>query len=263
MMAFKTYTNWLITEKKKDIFGFEKHKRKDPEKKNPGLPVKRLNLEILTNYMANHKVGIKKGRVKFVNEAHWGFGTGSMRTWIGTGMNVMIDKQCVDLLGNPRWITKRIYQINQEGMGGHEEAIANELLEQMELIDKQPLDSPKNDFEHLENLVATMATTMQRTAREIFVYEGIKKVDDSTYIIRFGVRGHGIEAPDQKRIEENQTIIHYDKKAGIIRLMNYNIESPIGQHLWEHMPTDTDLYFMPTQDRDEIIETIANTMHWY
>jgi hypothetical protein len=46
-------------------------------------------------------------------------------------------------------------------------------------------------------------------------------------------------------------------------MTNYNVYSPMTGHLWQLPPKDTDWYFFPTQDKMEIIETIANTLYWY
>ena len=78
-----------------------------------------------------------------------------------------------------------------------------------------------------------------------------------------GVRGQGVQRKNQKRVEENQTHVTYNPKTGLIRMTNYNIESSLGQHEWQLVPSDTDWYFCPTQTREEITETISTTMHWY
>lgn len=261
-MSYRPFKEWLIAEKH-DIFGFEKKIMPEPPKPADENPVHQVDIEQMMEMLAKHKIAEKRPFVKFVNEVHWGTGTGALRVWLGTGLNMMIDRKIVDLEGQERWITKRIFQINQTGYGGHEDAIVQEVLNQLEWIDEQQLDSPKADFDELEGLVATMASKIRRTARDIFIFEGVMQVDVNTYIIRLGVRGQGVEAQDQQRVEENQTVIHFNKDTGVIRLTNYNVESPVGSHKWELLPNDTDIYFAPTQARDEITETIANTLHWY
>lgn len=262
MKSYK-FQDWMIREGK-DIFGFEKDKAVKRKDDRDEKPVNGINLESISNYLAMHEIGSKRPYIKFVNEIHWGRGEGALRVWFGTGLNVMVERQGQDLNGTPRWYTKKIYQLDQTGYGGFEDAIAFEIIEQLEKIDETQLDSATRDYDELENLVAHMASKMKRTARDVFVFEGIRKIDRNNYVIRFGVRGHGVEAQDQQRVEENQTQVTFDKESGVIRLTNYNIESPVGGgHSWEIMPTDTDLNFFPTQPRDEIVETMANTMHWY
>ena len=96
------------------------------------------------------------------------------------------------------------------------------------------------------------------------MFQAVRKVDENNYLIQFEVRGHGVEAPDQKRIEENLTQITYDKEAGTIRVQNYNVESPVGgAHEWAIAPQDLDMYFLPSQPRDEIAECVAVHFKYY
>ena len=245
------------------MYGFDKELKPRYTKKEESKPVKTFNIEKLLEYLGMHKLGYKEPNIKFVNEIHWGVGPGAIRLWIGTGLNIMLEKQTVDLTGIARWITKKVFQVDQAGYGGYEDAVANELLNELEKIDEKTPDSAKHDYDELESLVSNIAGALRRTSRSIFMFDGIRKLNEHSYIIRLGVRGQGVEAPDQQRVEENQTHITYDPETGLIRMTNYNIESPVRSHSWEIMPTDTDWYFCPTQSREEITETIANTMHWY
>lgn len=262
-MAYISFKKWLLREFR-DVFGFDKDivPKYDKSKKSE-KPVNRFDIESVINYLEMHKLGYKEPNIKYVNEIHWGEGPGAIRLWIGTGLNVMLEKQAVDLTGTPRWITKKVYQIDQAGYGGYEDAVANELIEKLEKIDESPPDSPKHDYNELESLVSNIAGSLRRCSRPIFIFEGVRKLDDNSYIVRLGVRGQGNDAQDQQRVEENQTFITYDSETGLIRMTNYNIESPKKSHSWGIMPVDTDWYFCPTQSREEITETIANTMHWY
>ena len=84
------------------------------------------------------------------------------------------------------------------------------------------------------------------------------------YIIAFGVRGQGLEARSQQRVEQNQTLVAYDQEQGTIRITNYNLQSPTGRgHEFKINQNDLDLYFFPSQDKDEISETIAVHMRYY
>lgn len=265
-MAYKTFRNWLFHEGK-DIFGFEKDRPYRNEIMNKPVnekPITQINLETIGKYLMMHDIGQKEPWEKFINEIHWGKGNGALRVWFGTGFNLMIERMTHDLDGRPIWATKKIYQLNPSGFGGYEDTIANEVIKELERIDEQEVDSPKNEYEDLEDLVVNMANTIRRTAKSIFLFEGIRKVNDHEYIIRLGVRGHGVEAQEQQRVHENQTRVSFDPKTGLIRLQNFNLESEVGkQHRWEIMPNDTDIYFCPTQGRDEMVETIACALHWY
>ena len=259
-MTVKGFKTWLEF---KDIFGFDQN-NKDAEKSHQNdMPIKSFDLEKLFSILASKKIGTNEGRSNFMNEVQWGDNSGSIKCWCGTGLNLMIDRLGSDLTGNPTWYTKRIFQINRGGYGGYEDIVANEVLDEVQVINKEDIDSPKREYNKLDSIVVQMDDSKRRNAKNIFIYEGIKKISNSNYIIRLGVKGHGNQAPDHQRVEENQTSIIFEKEKGMIRILNYNIESGMGQHEWAMSPSDTDLNFFPTQENSEIIETITNTLKWY
>lgn len=264
------FRNWLITERWKDIFGFDNENvsAKRPKSHfhtpvNEELPIHSLDIERITDRLATADVRGKGANLNFVNEVIWGQGEGSIKVKIEPDLHTTISRLHHDLTGVPTWVTKKNFVLNREGYGGNEEFIVQELLTQIKGVDTQPNDTPKNDYNGLEKLVVAMTNKIRRVGREIFVFEGIKKLDENKYVIRFSVQGQGVEAPDHRRIVENQTILYYDPKTGKIRLTNKNIETNIGGHAWEIMPSDTDVNFFPSQPRDEIIEVMATTMRWY
>ena len=262
MLEF-SFRRWLLNEKR-DIFGFDKDIAPtlyDPLKDEPLKP---FNIEEAMEYLARFPLGAKSPKFKFINEVWWGDGPGALRVTMNTRLNVIIERQGIDLQGQPRWFAVRVFQIDRSGYGGNEIKVANEIIEQIKYLDQQSQPSPSESYEDLENLVVAMAGIIRRTARPIFIFEGIRKVDETNYIIRLGLRGHGVEAPHQRRVLENQTHIIFSKETGIIRVFNHNIEADVGgSQSWRLMEADTDWYFAPNQSRDEIIETMANTMHWY
>jgi len=263
-METNHFKRWLFREYK-DIFGFDKetgYKRKRDDAEDP---INRFDVEAFMSYMKMHDLGVKKAKLPFSSEIIWGEGnSGDIRMRLGTGLSVYIERKGTDLRGESRWFTKKVFQINRDGFGGYEDIVSKELIDVAKRLDETPLEFPKRDYDELENLVSSMATSIKRTARDYFIFEGVRKITDHSYIIRLGVRGAGVEAPDQRRILENQTHITYNQKSGIIRVMNFNVESPVGQAArWELMPTDVDFHFAASQTRDEIIESIADTLHWY
>lgn len=262
-MGYKSFSKWLITEKR-DIFGFEKDHQISKKNVRDELPIKQFNIEVLMNYLSKFDVNDKQPDVKFINELHWGSGPGALRCWFGTGLNVIIERQSTDLQGQPRWFCHRVYQIDQTGYGGNEESVGQEILEVVKEIDKKPMETPRHYYEEMENLVVAMTNKMKRAARDIFIYEGIRKLDSNQYIIRFSLRGGGVETLSQKRVLENQTYVTFSPDTGMIRVFNFNLESPVGVAAkWEIKENDTDWFFAPNQSRDEIAETISNVMHWY
>jgi len=265
-MAYKSFTSWLT--ENTDIFGFEAEQTSDDFDPIPAKlrddPVDTFNIEELSKNLARFDLGVKKPAIKFAGEVRWGEGPGAMRVVTGSRLNLLIEKQGTDLEGRPLWYTHKVYQINRAGYGGYEDIVLQDLLKELKRIDELPLPSAQHDYNTLENLVASIANIYKRTAKVIFLHEGIRKIDDNNYIIRLGLRGSGVEHQDQRRVLENQTHINFMPNTGVIRIFNYNIESPTGNapH-WRIMPKDIDFHFAPTQPRDDIIEALATFIHWY
>jgi hypothetical protein len=262
-MRFK---DWIIKESKiygyKDIFGFEKEffpiKNKDSEK-----PIKSFHTEQMIESLGRYSVGQLLPEVRFSNEVRWGQGTGSLRVWTGTKGGLMIERLGHDLHGNPRWITKRRFQINQSGIGGFEDSVTEEVMDEVQKVHEAIIDSPKNDFEGTDHLAIRLASALKRTFVDELFYAGIRKLTEHNYIIRFQMRGQGVQAPQQHRIEENHTQVSYDKDAGYLKIMNYNVESSLGEHKWKVMPSHIEWCFFPTQNEDEIIQAVANYSYWF
>lgn len=247
----------------KDIFGFDKDIQQEKKPEYNDYPIRRFNIEEMMEYLAGCKLPGKNPQIHQVNEIRWGDQIGAVRVKIGTTLQVEVDKLCSDLKGNPTWVTKKFYQINRAGYGTFEKNVAEELFGEVERIDKEEIDAPKKEYAELPNLVVGISNKLRTTAKEIFVYEGIRKVNDNNYIIKFGVRGHGVEARDHQRVIENLTDISFNKKTGKIRVINSNVKTNVGGHNWKLTPADQDWSFMPTQTKDEIIEVISTNMKWY
>lgn len=261
-MKFK---NWLNENKLwgfKDIFGFEKEFFPTVEPRKD-LPVQGFDVTRTIKELARHSLGFKLPEIRFHNEVHWGRGPGAIRVMIESKLDFVIDKLVTGLDGVPVWITKKVYQINQSGYGGNEEAVAEEAIDIVKEVDHSPSDSPSKDWDGLERLTSTMASTLRRVAHDIFIFDGIRQVNNDHFIIRMAVRGQGVQAPGQARVEENQTSLSYNHDTGFLRISNYNIESRLGEHKWELTPTDANWYYAPTQPTSEIVQTMANNIAWY
>lgn len=267
-MTFRKFNKWVIQEKK-DIFGFENNRTPcratNQNLTNGDKPIVPINYERISDLLGKHAIRTKEPCVKFVNEVHWGKEPGALRAWFSQNGNLIIDRKGINLYGESIWITKAVYQINPSGLGGFEETIAEEILEKVEKVDLLPLDSPKRQFEGMDNLVREMSAMIMQYARPMFYYQGIKKVDDFNYIIRLGVRGGLADTnPGVSRVLENQTYVSFNRGAGVIHLSNYNIECDIGGNTsFDIQPCDIEFWFFPTQDFYEMIQPITLNMHYY
>lgn len=248
-----------------DIFGFEA--KREPEERHDQLenkPVNQFNIELMMDFLSKKRIGVHHPRMPFLHEIRWGDQPGSVMLDIDTGYTFYIKKLAMDKQGNPRWVAKKMFQLNRQGYGGLEDKVAQEIYEQIKQCYDSKIEAPVEDYKELEALVHHIYDKLKRTSKIIFLPEGIRKIHDDAFIIKFGVRGSGIEAPDHTRVEQNQTMISYDRQAGTIRITNYNLESPVGgSHSWDIGLNDLDLFFFPTQDRDEISECLAVHMKYY
>lgn len=258
---------WLEQDQAIADFGFDKetgenmHKVDSIEREHP---IHRFDIEEMGTYLAMKKLSHKPCRAQFVNQYVWGEEVGACRVRINTGLQLFVDRLGVDLLGNHRWLTKKSFQINREGYGGYEDVVANEIFEVVKEVNSLPLDVPKESWPNLERTVVNLANKLQRVAKDVLMFENITRISKDRYIIVFGLRGHGIEAQDQRRVEENITEVIFDEHAGSLRIFNTNVESDVGgRHAWEIMPSDQDFHFFPTQDNEEISEVVSTPMKFY
>lgn len=249
-----------------DIFGFEPDRVATTSGEDNLLskPIRQFNIELMMDLLSKKQLGVFEAYTPFLNEIRWGNQPGAIKLEIDTGYTFYIKKLGIDRQGNPRWLTKKMFQLNRQGYGGTEDIVAQEVFEHLERFSTENIESPNGNFKNLENLVSRIYTKIKQTGKVIFFPEGVRKLSDDAYIIKFGVRGQGLESPGQTRVEQNQTMVTYDREAGTIRVTNYNIKSPVGKrHSWKIYPNDLDLYFFPSQDFDEISEAISVHMKYY
>lgn len=259
-MRFKTWFEGT------DIFGFDalRDDQNQQSEEFLGKPIRQFDLELMMELLSRKSVGIEHPHQKFMNEIQWGNQPGAVKLEVDTGFTFYIKKLGKDMQGNPRWATKRMFQLNRSGYGGLEDVVAQEVHPQILRIYNSPLDAPLAEYEDLENLVTHIANKIKRCGKDIFLYQGIKKLSENAYIIAFELRGHGLETQDQRRIEQNHTMVAFDPEQGTIRITNFNIESDVGRNRsWQLMENDLDIYFFPSQDREEISECLAVHMKYY
>lgn len=247
-----------------DIFGFEPdpQQEKAPEELL-AQPIHQFDTELMMNLLRQKTIGLFEGNSFFTNEVKWGSQPGAIKLEVDTGYTFYIKKLAVDKVGNPRWATKKMFQLNRNGYGGLEDSVAQEIYEHLNRYYESPLESPAVEYKDLESLTFHVYRQMKKVAKPYFIPTGIKKMHENAYLISFEVDGHGVEAPNQQRVEQNQTMISYDDEQGTIRIFNYNIESPVGGRTWSLKENDIDLYFFPSQTREEIADCLAVHMKYY
>jgi len=249
-----------------DIFGFDAQLSDNPPDDNMlSKPINKFDLELMMDLLAQKSIGLFEAFQPFVSETQWGKEPGAVKLEVDTGLTFYIKRLGIDKTGGPRWITKKMFQLNRQGYGGLEDSVAQEVHNHLVNAFEQNLDGPQEyTNEDLENLTTHVYNKIKRVMKDVFMPAGIKKLSEYAYIISLNLRGHGLEAQDQRRVEQNQTMLTYDQEQGAIRIFNYNIESPVGKaHKWEIMENDLDIYFFPSQDREEISECMAVHFKFY
>jgi hypothetical protein len=248
-----------------DIFGFERKIREEPPDDSMLMrPIDQFDIELMIDFLSKKKLGKLEIHRPFPNVIQWGSQPGALKLEVDPGYRFQLKKLAADKQGHPRWLTKKLFQLNRCGYGGYEDAVAQEVFEHIQSTSKTNIESPVEDYRDLEKLVENIYNKLKRTAKVIFFPEGIKKLNDDAYILKFGMRGQGLETRDHNRVEQFQIMATYDKDAGTIRICDYKIESPTGRgHSWTIKPSDLDFYALPTQDRDEISEIVAVHLKYY
>ena len=249
-----------------DIFGFETKPSETPDENMLSRPISQFDLELMMDLLSQKSVGMHEAFIPFVSEIRWGNQPGAIKLEVDTGLTFYIKKLGVDRTGDHKWITKKMFQLNRQGYGGLEDSVAQEVHDHITQLAHGNIDSATEGYtaDDLESLVVHLENKIKRTAKEIFIPAGIKKLSEFAYIISLNVRAGGLETQDQRRVEQNQTVVTYDKEQGSIRVFNYNIESPTGgAHSWQIMESDLDIYFFPSQDREEISDCLAVHFKYY
>lgn len=255
-----TFKQWLETAD----FGFESKTKDEPlHNELDNKPIKGFDTELMMEYLSKKKLGKYDPYVRFINEIQWGGKFGAVKLEVDSRMTFYIKKMGFDLEGSRRWITKKTFQLNRNGYGGHEDSVAQEIYGEIKRVFTSGTEGPKNEYK-LEPLVLNISNKLKKVAQPKFVFEGIKRLSDDCYQVVFSIANHGVEAPNHRRVEQNVTEVSYDKARGTIKATNYNIESPTGgPREWKVMPSNVELFFFPTQDRDEISENLAVRFKYY
>jgi hypothetical protein len=248
-----------------DIFGFDRNKNSViPDDSMLQRPISQFDVELMMDLLSKKNIGNIIPKTPFMNEIRWGDQPGAVKLDVDTGYTFYVRKLGKDKQGHDRWLSKKMFQLNRQGYGGLEDIVADEIHNELAKIYEGPLDSPITDYSDLEHLTLRIYDKAKKVMKNIFIPEGIRKLSDNAYIIKMGVRGHGLEGKSQKRVEQNQTMVSYDPECGTIRINNYNIESPVGgPHSWNIKPSDLDLYCFPSQGKDEISELVAVHYKYY
>lgn len=259
MRSFKT---WL---EHKDIFGFEREIEIPAHQAYDG-PAKHINNEYIFKELMK-PLGAKEPHSSDFNQIIWGE--------INLGEAIKIDlsplgslklnfhKIIKDLQGNETWVCKRILPLPDGRYYNEEDTLVADVFTELEKLNSHYPESAKNEY-NLEVLALKLAAELKATRPcKIMYFEKVHKVNENNYIIQMGLGGHGVEAPDSRRVECFHIHLFFDRERGLIRCFGNDIDSPTNRHEWSPQPSEWDEHFAPSQSKKEIIQCVIDALSTY
>jgi hypothetical protein len=265
MLGFKY---WII---KEDLFGFDDetlHKRIVQKMRRPDeKPIHHFAVNNMMDRLADNKVGDHQGFQKFVGECQWGNRAGAIKVELGMQYTVYIERLLHDLEGSPVWVTKKIFKINVDEFNRYEDAVADAIFEEVLKIYKEGLDGPVRKYESLSDLVEEVVDKAKVYGGDYFFYERTKKVNDHNYIVVFGALGGGTgilqAARSEGRINQYIIDISFSPKTGLLHVIETTVQSGDEGTSWALQPAFFEGWYAPTQDTNQIVESIVVSMKYF
>ncbi len=269
--------NFRLWLEKTNIFGFDEddyevqlpyRPGKVPLKGPQDLPVERLNVQRVIEQLAKNDLGTRKANSRFFNECQWGENRpGAIRAVITPKINVKIQRLHHDLEGNPVWIMKKYFFIDDGNFAGKEDVVALEIFDQVRKINDEQLEAPKRDI-NIKDLVETLSGklgTLESTT--LLPGHQVKKVSENEYCLFYYLRGTGAStyfgSRNTRNIMEVVVNVSRDKHTGLIKTIISVVNTEDEGVSWQLQPADFNELFMPTQGKKEIIESIITALKTY
>lgn len=262
-MQFKKF---IYTEAR-DIFGFELEKKKPTNKEEDRkLPIDPINSEIIMGELARLPLGGKIPINDWSDTVEWGRGQyGAIRVEMSPlgSYKATVRRRIIDLMGEATWICKKVIPFKEDLHAKNEAILAHDVHEYLKKIDEAGVEAPMPQYDELEKLARAIAANSRHRGPEVLIFEGIKKLDHNNYLIFYGYRGHGVEAPGAHRGEQFNINVQFDPFRGLLRSWGCEVLSPTRVHRWELQPSEWDEYFSPAQPLSEIVDNIMNVFSAY
>jgi hypothetical protein len=216
--------------------------------------------------LVQQRMGIKEGFSPFFGEIMWGNTDGAVKLTFSPyrGLHAVIRKLTHDLQGETVWVCKKVVEVGNI-YDKKPDVLIMELYKTLEDIDQTAIEAPSPDYKKFEAFVLHLAHMLKtNTTQKPLYYTGIRRVDEGkNYIIHFGVKGMGVQALGQRRVNQVQIEVQYKKDRGLIQITCNDLGSKLDADKWELSPSQFNEYFMPSQDEDEIITAILHHLNMY
>lgn len=265
-LKFKTWMNeWAD-------FGFEDERK--PRLRDSGVsdpnqgenPIDPIDCEIIMKELVSYPpLGTKKPRWTWADVMEWGDHPGAIKVDISPlGSYKIIARRLInDLQGQPRWVCKSIFPLDENTHNQNEIPLAHEIYEVLQKADQEMLEAPKPVYEDFKRLAFSLNTAVQRNHPEVMLYQGMKQLDDHHILIFLEYRGGGLQSPGSQRSEQFNIRLNFDPKIGLVRCWGHEVNSSIKKHDWKVQPSEWDEYFAPTQPIKEIVEANIRMLMTY
>lgn len=256
------------------VFGFSKNVQSKKEIHYVEEPMEPLKIETTLDEIVNlGKIGTKDPVKDFGSIVSFGNPkqVGSLQVKFSPlgSCRATIMRRISDLEGEPTWVTRyAVPVVNDYNHLSAEDIAVEKMLavrvhEILDYIDKTDLETPKNKFEKLEELVIMIASNMKLKHPQVMNFQGVMKQNENTYIIYFSYNGYGIEAPGQRKVNQFNVYIEFVKNKGLIRCWGAEHSAPHLLYNYEPQSPEWDEYFSPDQNKNEIVTIIENIFKTY
>lgn len=256
------------------VFGFNKGMPLKKELRYTEEPMEPLQIETTLDEIVNlGKIGTKDPTKDFGSIVNYGNPNqvGSIQIKFSPlgSCRATIMRRISDLEGEPTWITRYSVPVINDYEHLSEEDIAVEKMlavrvhEIADYLDKTSLETPKQKYDKLEELVIMIATNMKLKHPKVMNFQGVMKQNENTYIIYFSYNGYGIEAPGQRKINQFNVYVEFIKHKGLIRSWGAEHSAPHLLYNYEPQSPEWDEYFSPDQNKNEIVTVLENIFKTY
>jgi hypothetical protein len=267
------FTEW-VGKSPDVVFGFDKVVSTKGQLRYNEEPLEPLKIETVLDEIINlGKIGIKEPVKDFGSMITYGDSNqvGSIRLKFSPlgSCRLTIMRRISDLEGELTWVTR--YSIPVVNDYEHmtvediavEKMLATRAFELAEYIDKTALETPKQKYDSLEELVIMLAMNMKLKHPKVMSYQGVIKENINTYIIYFSYHGLGLEAPGQRKVNQFNVYVEFIKHKGLIRCWGAEYSAP--HLLYNYVPQtpEWDEYFSADQNKNEITTIIENIFKTY
>jgi len=258
------FKNWILKEDFKDIFGFEKPKKLKYDSFDERYVTKP---DLIIKSLLRRKLDGKYSVSNFSNEILWQNDSNDKIKLSITpygSLRVVLKRINTNKIGEEVWITKYVNLLLDDDKEINEEDVAEKLFSIIEKINKENVDSSIKEINFEKIAIKIGEYLKAKRPCKWMIFDKIKKIKDGYYVICFNMTGSGLESPSgsgpSNKIEQYQVNLIYNKESGVIRCFGTSIESSKKVAQWSSGIPDWDENFLTSQNINEIISCIYNSL---